>query len=174
MPHDGEEFGAMRNQKKALRLTARGRLLRNRTWKMETEGEVDMAFEKVRRCLPIRERRSIAWIKGMAKSHLNRDYSESKLLKAMGVTPVDKFVLLTVCRDLSLLIEYSVRGSDGLIYERNECRESTLISLPLPQDIRAGCRAIRKSREKSDYADIWLGFDGSKIREISLMEIDWC
>lgn len=164
----------MKDTKKPLRLLETGKCLRNRTWKLREPGDVDEAFGKVKRCLPARDRRSVAWIKGMAQSHIKRDYSESKLLSALGVFPVDRFVLLTVCNDLTLLIEYSVVGSDGNCYERNECRESTLISLPLPKDIRSRCLEIRGAREKSDYADIWLGFDGAKIREIGIKEIDWC
>ena len=164
----------MKDSKTPLRLRPGGICLQNQTFKLLDSGDVDEAFGKVKLFLSRRDRRSIAWIKGMAKSHLERDYSESRLLAALGVVPVNRYVLLTVCRDLTLLIEYSVIGSDGNAYERNECRESTLISLPLPSDIEQRCSEIRSRREKSDYADIWLGFDGAKIREIPIKEIDWC
>lgn len=163
-----------RKIKYAMQLNRKAFPLRSRSFFIREEGEAAEVFGRIEKYLARKDRRSISWIKGMVKSHIQRDYSKSALLKSLKVTPVQQFVLLTICKDLTLLIEYSVVASDGNTYERNECREQSLVSFPLPHEIRAACRRIRAARPKSDYAEQWNGFSGSAIREISIWEINEC
>lgn len=143
----------------------RNAILRGKCFIMRDEAEVIEVFSMIRRYTVMEHRSSISWYRGKSVSHLGFDYSGSDFLSRMGVGVRYKFAMATVCTDLLLLVELCVAGTDGHIYESNECRSSSLRELPLPEEIEAKCAEIRVNKPLGTLADSWIGFDGSSIRE---------
>lgn len=141
--------------------------LRGKSFFMRSDYEVDSAFERIRDATRREDKKGISWYAGKAKAHLAYDYSGSEFLSRMGVSVRDQFAVATVCNDLILLVELPVVGSDRQVYDRNECKSSSLRSLPLPAEIREYCDLIRSTKPVTGYFDSWVGFDGSSIREIT-------
>lgn len=143
----------------------RNAILRGKCFIMRDEAAVFEVFSRIRRHTVMEHRSSISWYRGKSVSHLRFDYSGSDFLSRMGVGIQEQFALATVCKDLLLLVELCVLGTDGHIYESNECRSSSLRELPLPEEITAKCMEIRANKPLNSFADSWIGFDGSSIRE---------
>lgn len=152
-------------------LKMRNARLRGKSFLMRSEFDVDAAFFKIRASTPKADRRGISWYIGKTKAHLRFDYTPSKFLARLGVSVVDQFALATICNDLVLLVELQVIGSDGNTYDRNECKTSSLRSLPLPEEIRDYCNQFRLNKPLTGYSDCWVGFDDCGIREVTPSEI---
>ena len=143
----------------------RNAILRGKCFIMRDEAEVFEVFSLIRRYTVKEHRSSISWYRGKSVSHLRFDYSGSSFLSKMGVGVREQFATATVCNDLLLLVELCVSGTDGHIYESNECRSSSLRDIPLPAEISAKCKEIRANKPLNSFADSWVGFEGSSIRE---------
>ena len=146
-----------------------------RTWVLKEPWKVAELFEELRgAAVRGRDRASISWYKGKALSHLRCDYSRSALLSRLGLHAVGQTVVITACTDLVLLVELCVQASDGSTFSKNECRALKLGSFPTPDQIAAQCAEIRKSKPRSEYMDVWTGFEGSTVREIPIRELFHC
>ncbi len=143
----------------------RNTILRGKCFIMRDEADVFDVFSKIKRYTVTEHRSSISWYRGKSVSHLGFDYSGSDFLTRMGVGVRDQFAMATVCTDLLLLVELCVAGTDGHIYESNECRSSSLRDLPLPDEIAAKCLEIRAKKPLNSFSDSWVGFEGLGIRE---------
>jgi hypothetical protein len=87
--------------------------------------------------------------------------------------------MVTVCEDGELICEFLVLGTDGYCYDRAELSANSNLSawnravdfVPTPSEIEKECKLIRKHKPISDYAEQWVGKDGSAIRDFSLWEV---
>lgn len=87
-----------------------------------------------------------------------------RFVRHMGIVPLCPSVVISLCSDGCVVIEYLVLCSDGSLYSRHEVLD-TLPYLPTPEQIRQTCDEIRKSNPITSYNDQWVGFDGAGIRE---------
>lgn len=102
---------------------------------------------------------------GKAREHLSStDFSGSKFLSLLGVEPVGPLVVVSLCDDGVIMIEYLVRCSDGSNFSRHEALD-LIPELPLPDELARRCAELRRDKPVTSYNDIWVGFEGPSIRE---------
>lgn len=118
-----------------------------------------------------RDRQFLGWYSTKSEEHLSADFTSSRFLKACGTEAKTPFVLISVCEDQILLVELLVLATNGECYDSNECRAKNLDRYPTPEKIAAYCEEFRKKRPRSGYQQIWLGNEGTTIREIGIREI---
>lgn len=147
---------------------------RDERWILTETGSVIDLFERLKRFAVRREDHpSVVWYCGKSVGHLeNRgNLSDSPLLRKLGLTVSDVFVDVSVCSDLVLLVDLSVRASNGEFFSRTECRAFNLERHPTPDIIIQRRDEIRRHRPRTDYMDQWVGFESGGIREFNVMEV---
>lgn len=150
---------------------------REAAWTLNETGKVMDVFDLLHHdAVDRKDRHSIAWYRGKSIGHLeSKDgFEDSALLNKLGLTAVECFVEINICHDLILLVDMSVRASDGSVFSRNECKARNLTRFPTPEEIEEGCSVIRATKPRTDYKDIWCGISGGGIQEVNLMEVFQC
>ncbi len=158
----------------------RDKSLRGISWRLTNEAESTVCFDRLSgQLFNAKGLRSVRWSATKSLKHLATDYSQSAFFLKIGVSPKSVFTFVTCCTDGALICEYLILGSDGLCYDRAELACNSKLSawnrsvdyVPCPKDIERACAAIRKAKPISDYAEQWLGSNGSKVREIKTEEV---
>lgn len=146
--------------------------LRGRTWHVDRKAEIDRVFGVLRQFVYGKcGNRSVSWYRGTSLSHLEFDYSESVLLRRMGVRPVRNWVYVGVCLDGILIVDMMVECEDGMSYSRGECRAVDLGTIPSEEEIESRKMAIRSGVGLRRYSEGSAGISGAGIREIGIREI---
>lgn len=103
----------------------------------EDLGSVIYPIHRMMKCA--RDRQSLIYLKSIGGSHLSYDYSNSELLRAIGVEPVQSFVSVILCDDGLVLVDFLLTATDGMNYSRGECLTECLRRFPPPERIEAMC-----------------------------------
>ena len=154
------------------RLFIPAKRFRGQTWRITNARRAISVFAKLGASISkSRDRQFLGWYSTKSEEHLGSDFSQSKFLKACGTEARSPFVLVSVCQDQILLVELLVLAANGECYDANECRAKNLDRYPTPNQIAAYCEEFRKKRPRSGYQQVWLGNEGTTIREIGIREI---